>query len=161
MIPREEWAGLYAAGYSSEEIGKAAGVGRGCVWNYLSRRGVAMRPPGPRVCKPKMLARLSVTYDVAEAALQRHVAARYQAGQTLRQIADALGISHSTVKRRLQEAGVHLRSRGTPRGRAGWRQEVPALRAQGMGTAVIAAHLGVSQWSVQEVLRTRRLRGEV
>lgn len=45
------------------------------------------------------------------------LAVRYNAGQPLREIAAAVGLSYGSVHRRLSEAGVPMRSRGGARPR--------------------------------------------
>ena len=87
--------------------------------------------------------------------------ARYQAGETLQQIATSAGVSLQTVWSHLQKQGVPMRPRGNVRGtklsrkgRPSWHAEAVALRAQGLTLKAIGQRFGVSFQAVHQALRS-------
>lgn len=82
------------------------------------------------------------------------MAARYEAGETLRQIADALGCSIALVHRRLKAAGVGRRPTG-PAPTAIDVVELEALYLSGLTTHEVAARVGVAQHTVHRRLARR------
>lgn len=85
-----------------------------------SERSVAKRRPLP--AKPTAdasdimvrLARAARREALAAARVERAIAAEYQGGTSLRDIAEQSGLSHEGVRKILAKAGVPLRGRGRP-----------------------------------------------
>lgn len=89
----------YLAGLTIEEVAEATGRSYSTVHRALTAAGVKRRP--------------SNRFPICTSAAQRPaVVAAYEAGQHIRQIADATGVSYGTVRRVLVAAGVRLRPRG-------------------------------------------------
>lgn len=92
---------LHLAGHSSYAIAKIVGADRRTVARRLKKHGIALVPGAPP--KPGREDR------------RRVAAQRYQAGDTMEQIAADLGVTVSTVHLDLKAAGVQARRRGNPR----------------------------------------------
>jgi DNA-directed RNA polymerase specialized sigma24 family protein len=92
---------LYKLGFSIRQVANRTHVSMSCVVNYLNQNNIKRRPPGGWALNAKRL-----PYDeVAKTVLL------YKHGWSTNEIAKALGIAHSTVRFRLQKAGVPLRPR--------------------------------------------------
>lgn len=92
----EELVIRYKAGESSLSLGRAYGLAANTVIRILREQGVEIRPRAEQVKLPD---------EQLDRAIQR-----YKFGCSIRQIADELGIVHSTLKRILTEAGVEFRT---------------------------------------------------
>ena len=88
-------------------------------------------------------------------AQDQEIAARYQAGETLRQIGDSYGVSHRPVTASLARSGVTSRApsdygwKPTPENAA----EVGRLWREGMGVQKIARTVGTRNGTISQVLR--------
>lgn len=80
---------------------------------------------------------------------------RYEAGETMAAIGQAMGCSHSQLSRTLRQEGVMIRP---PSGRAFDPAEVVRRHGAGEGYTAIAADLGVSPHRVRRVLQAAGLR---
>jgi uncharacterized protein YerC len=89
-------------------------------------------------------------WSVGMTVIERQYAKAYRAGQTLREIADAAGVSFVHVQRVLRGAGVELRPPGP---RTAWHAQVPRLLAQGLDYDEIAERLGRHRSTVERVAR--------
>lgn len=81
---------------------------------------------------------------------------RYLLGESLRQLANAFGMSHESVRRRLLRAGVTLRPRGEPRAYALGEETYPELRRayeSGMTIAQMAVRWEVSRDAMRSALQ--------
>ena len=85
MIPRTQWADLYAAGKTAKEIGAVGGVSYQIVLRFLRAQGVAIHPKGRR---PSTLMR--TPWHVEAVLLRRE-------GHTLKAIAKRFGVTHQAV----------------------------------------------------------------
>lgn len=88
---------------SGIEVARALYLDKRTVYSYLHDAGV-MRPPGLTA------ARKGPLRDVPHRQIDLTVTL-YTAGLSTRQVAEKLGITHSTVRYRLRAAGVSLRSK--------------------------------------------------
>jgi hypothetical protein len=79
-------------------------------------------------------------------------AAAYRAGQTLRIIADGLGIGTDTLSKRLKAAGVQIRDRRLSPEQI---DEAVALYQSGQSLATIGQRLGFSAAPIHDALRRR------
>lgn len=75
----------------------------------------------------------------------------YRAGSSAAEIAEAQGISASTVYRELRRAEEGVRRTG-PRSGSAWHERARRLRAGGLSYAEIARRLGLSRQRVWEVV---------
>jgi transposase len=82
-------------------------------------------------------------------------AARYLAGASLREIAEAANVSHTYVKRALERQGVALRP---TYGDLSWQARIPPLFAAGLSCVVIAERLGKHRSTVVKAVRRLGLR---
>lgn len=87
----------------------------------------------------------------------REVAARYQAGETLRQIGDSFGVSYQPVRASLARSGITSRARAD----YGWKPtpenaaEVERLWREGLGVQKIARAVGTRNSTISRVLADR------
>lgn len=87
---------LYQSGLTLEAVGKHTGICASSVRNVLRRAGVERRPPGH--------------WTTPKGTLE-YCARLYAEGRSTTSIAEELGVAASTVRRRLQRAGVQMRGR--------------------------------------------------
>lgn len=84
---------------------------------------------------------------------------RYEAGETLREIAGPAGVSPGTVLNHLREVGAQVRPRGSPAGtrlaKSAWHEAAVAMRAEGKSLRQIGAAFGVSYQAVSQALARR------
>ncbi len=100
-LPESEIVRRYRSGETLMEIGRSLGVSHGVIRYCLVRAGVPRRHRGgyrPRVD-------FSIPFE--------EVVGRYRAGISVRELAPRVGVSESTLERRLREAGI-LMGRGGP-----------------------------------------------
>ena len=123
------------------EIGERVGVSGRTVRAWLQRLGIPLRPQPER--RRRHL-------PPTPAQLRR----RYLAdGWSIGQLADRYGVSTSTVRRWLQDAGIPRRLAGR-RSQAPSRQELWRLyQAEGLSTTQIGERYGVSQSTARNWLR--------
>jgi transposase-like protein len=144
-ISLEELRGWYEAGETIKGLARALGVSGGTVKMRLAESGATLRSretPGGRMVLP-----------LPSEVLRR----RYEAGESLYDLAAELGVAVGTVKLRLLEAGTVMRQVG---GRTGSNmvalpisaEELQRRRAAGESVAVLAAELGVSWDTVRKRL---------
>ena len=93
---------LYQSGELMRGVAKTLGVTQACIWSLLKRNGVRSR-----LAKAKR--RLN------EAQIQQAIDL-YQAGQSMRKVAMALGVSQPTILRLLKREGIESRTRGLTNG---------------------------------------------
>lgn len=147
-------------GATLQEIADELGRSIATVHRHLRRAGVELRPAGSTVRRhPRRL---------PDAELQRTARLYVEDGLSLRQVAEVLGVGQSSVRWRLERAGVQMR----PKSQAGRespflrrlepevedeivRLYVEALRNQ----REIAEEIGVTRVTVQRVLSRRGVPG--
>lgn len=132
------------------QIAQATGRSMGVVHRHL-RRVITLRPPSLLIGRhPRTLAHADV---------QRTVEV-YERGLTLREVAAELGIADTTVRYRLEQAGIHLRDRSeaaliSPNMRrlpAEKQAEIVAHYQRGANQIEVAELTGVSRATVYNVL---------
>lgn len=83
--------------------------------------------------------------------------ALYRSGLTLRQVAAELGVSYSTVRRRLKDAGIERRDSGWPKGRARVspkaerNRNIRAALAAGATPSVLAPQYGITASRIVQI----------
>lgn len=92
-----ELAAAYEAGATVEVLAARHGCSTTTVREVLSTEGVALRPPGPRS-----------PLDGRET----EVASAYEAGATVRDLAERFGANQRTIRKVLAEQGVVMRRPG-------------------------------------------------
>jgi transposase len=99
---RREWREMYeVGGVSIKTVAEHSGRGVGTVYRHLKAMGVQIRERG------HLIGRHPAALPFADVEL---TIALYQQPMTARAVGEALGISETTVRRRLTNAGVALRS---------------------------------------------------
>lgn len=97
---RREMARLYLEGLSTNEVGKELFCAKSTVQRILRLDGVALRPKPTR---PRVYPN-ALSQDQLD-----RTAEMYQAGMSMTQVAEALGISRSAARARLARAGIPIR----------------------------------------------------
>jgi DNA-binding transcriptional regulator LsrR (DeoR family) len=84
----------------------------------------------------------------------KEVRRRYEAGATVREVADGLGVSVTPVRRALQQAGAKIRKRGRRSGPVDPARvkTFQGLRNRGWTFNEIAEEYGLSRQAVQQYL---------
>lgn len=128
---------LYESGLTMREIAnRRPRISQMTLWNGLQRVGTKMRPRGvPPLCNPK------------------EVAAHYQAGVAVRQLAKDYGVSEKTIYNYLKEAGVAKQERPRKDHRNAYVME---LTGQGKSVRQVAAIVGVSPARVHQIIKRER-----
>lgn len=133
-VDTDDLARLYESGMSSNEIGRAVGMSGESVLARLHGSGTELRKYGWRN-------RLEI--DSLKAVRL------YRSGMSCTKVAKALGCSHSTVLRRVVEAGEQVRPLGTNGNTSGVSTaELVRLYESGIPSTEIAAEVGMTAGGV-------------
>jgi uncharacterized protein (DUF433 family) len=139
----DELVRRYQAGESCATIAAATGLCPTSVQGRLKRAGVKLRPPGRPASRGPL------------GASDADLVARYRAGETCKVIAEATGVSRTTIRERLRRAGIELR-RGAE-ARSYERLDLPVAEIAeryraGESTYEIGRSFGVSAHAIRERL---------
>ncbi|WP_329204021.1 helix-turn-helix domain-containing protein [Streptomyces sp. NBC_01435] len=135
-LPTAEIVSAYESGATTRYLGSQYGVGADAINKLLRDSGVSLRPTGsPR----------AMTDEQVVAARDLHAQ-----GKTYREVAAALGVSHSAVSKRLRDVGAST-STGLRALTEHQREQIRDLTAQGLAAAEIGRRLNIPSRTVLRV----------
>ena len=145
-LPAEQIISRYREGASLADLAKAYKVSVGTIRRVMDARGEERRSPAPTKGSSR------ATSHATEA----EIVLRSKQGQSLRDIAAALGISKNTVRNALdRQATVPSNKPGFPRHDLPV-EEIARRRAAGESAKELADEYGVSETTINRRLRTMR-----